>query len=64
MTRILVRRAQVVVTMDDDGAEHSDCDILIEDGWIREVAQGLAAEGADVLDAAGFDWVLVETVGV
>ncbi|MFQ6547800.1 8-oxoguanine deaminase [Aestuariibius sp. 2305UL40-4] len=53
MTKLLVRRAQVVVTMDDDGAEHSVCDILIEDGWIREVGPDLLTDGAEVLDAAG-----------
>lgn len=49
----LIRGAATVLTMDDAGAELSGTDILIRDGVIAEIGQGLMAEGAQVLNAAG-----------
>ncbi|MEP5153172.1 8-oxoguanine deaminase [Planktotalea sp.] len=57
----LIKNAQLVLTMNDAGGitgdEIANCDILIEDGVIASVGQGLAPqaeEGAtEVLDAAG-----------
>ena len=49
----LIRDAATVLTMDDAGAELSGTDILIRDGVIAEIGQGLVAEGAQVLNAAG-----------
>lgn len=49
----LIRDAATVLTMDDAGAELSGTDILIRDGVIAEIGQGLMAEGAQVLNAAG-----------
>ena len=52
MPEILLRNAAMVVTMDDAGTELRDADILIRDGAIVAVGQGLAGAG-DQLDCAG-----------
>ncbi|PWK61167.1 8-oxoguanine deaminase [Roseicyclus mahoneyensis] len=52
MRELLLRKARAVVTMDDAGAELADADILIRDGAIVAVGQGLATSG-EVLDCAG-----------
>ena len=51
MTKILVRGAGHVCTM--DGPDLKEADILITDGVIRDVGHGLASDGAEILDAAG-----------
>ena len=51
MTKILVRGADHVCTM--DGPDLKEADILITDGVIRDVGNGLASDGAEILDAAG-----------
>ena len=51
MNRRLIRNAAHIVTM--DGPDLAGGDILISDGVIEDVGQGLASEGAEVLDAAG-----------
>ena len=48
----LIRNARLVLTMDDAGSEIPNCDILMRDGVIVEVGQGLSSAG-QVLDAAG-----------
>lgn len=52
MPETLLRNAAMVVTMDDAGTELRDADILIRDGAIVAVGQGLAGAG-DQLDCAG-----------
>ena len=52
MTDILVRNADHILTMDDTRRELAGADILIRDGAIAEVGQGLSCEG-EVIDAAG-----------
>ncbi|MEQ8367413.1 MAG: 8-oxoguanine deaminase [Roseicyclus sp.] len=52
MTEILLRNATVMIPMDDAETELSDADILIRDGEIIEVGQGLVSAG-DILDCAG-----------
>lgn len=52
MTETLIRNADVVVTMDDARSEPQNTDILIRDGVIVDIGQGLVSQG-DVIDAAG-----------
>jgi len=53
MSRILLRGGRVL-----DPATHTDkvCDLLMENGVVREVGENLSAEGADVRDVSG-KWV-------
>jgi cytosine/adenosine deaminase-related metal-dependent hydrolase len=53
MTDILIRKASVVVTMDATRREVAGGDVLIRDGVIAAVGQGLAAPGAAVVPATG-----------
>jgi cytosine/adenosine deaminase-related metal-dependent hydrolase len=53
MSRLILRNATRVVTMDDDRRELADADVLVEDGAIRAVGPALPAAGAEVLDASG-----------
>ena len=53
MGDILIRQAQVVLTMDDARSELADTDILISDGVIAGIGQNLVAEGAEVISANG-----------
>ncbi|WP_225029947.1 8-oxoguanine deaminase [Xinfangfangia pollutisoli] len=54
MTDILIRNAQVVVTMDATRREIAGGDVLIRGGVIAAVGQGLAQpEGAELVEAAG-----------
>ena len=50
----LLKGARVVVTMDDADTELADADLLIRDGVIVAVGQGLARTGA-VHDLSGCD---------
>ena len=52
MTETLIRNADVVVTMDDARREVTSCDILVREGVIVDVGQGLTSDG-DLIDAAG-----------
>jgi cytosine/adenosine deaminase-related metal-dependent hydrolase len=52
LNETLIRNARLVLTMDDAGSEIPNCDILMRDGVIVEVGQGLSSAG-QVLDAAG-----------
>ncbi|WP_339763573.1 8-oxoguanine deaminase [uncultured Sulfitobacter sp.] len=52
MKEILVRNADHILTMDDTRRELAGADILIRDGAIAEVGQGLSCEG-EVIDAEG-----------
>jgi len=53
MTRILIRNADLILTMDRDRRELPQSDLLIVDGVIAEVGPGLSAPGAEVHDARG-----------
>ena len=52
MTSVLIRNADSILTMDDTRRELSGADIVIRDGAIAEIGQGLTCEG-EVIDAAG-----------
>ncbi|NKX44394.1 8-oxoguanine deaminase [Roseicyclus persicicus] len=52
MPELLLRRASVLVTMDDAGTDLAGADLLIRDGAIAAVGQGLRTTG-EVLDCAG-----------
>ncbi len=52
MAEILIRNADHILTMDDSRRELSGADILIRDGVIIDIGQGLMAQ-CDVIDAAG-----------
>ncbi|MBC9245829.1 8-oxoguanine deaminase [Paracoccus sp. 11-3] len=51
--RLLIRHADVVVTMDDTRQEIGNGDVLVENGKIVAVGQGLPRDGAKVIEAAG-----------
>lgn len=53
MTDILIQNADAIVTMDDARRELAGADILIRDGIIAEVGQGLHAPGAEAVLATG-----------
>jgi cytosine/adenosine deaminase-related metal-dependent hydrolase len=53
MPDLLIRNADVVVTMDGARSEPTGADVLIRQGMIAAVGPGLAAPGAEVIDAAG-----------
>ncbi|WP_370401910.1 8-oxoguanine deaminase [Sulfitobacter sp. JB4-11] len=52
MTEKLIRNADLIVTMDDTRCKLRGADILVSDGVITAVGQGLQTEG-EVVDAAG-----------
>ncbi|HIC64458.1 MAG: 8-oxoguanine deaminase [Paracoccus sp. (in: a-proteobacteria)] len=51
--RLLIRGADVVVTMDQSRSEIASGDVLIEDGRIVAVGRGLPPDRARVIEAAG-----------
>jgi cytosine/adenosine deaminase-related metal-dependent hydrolase len=53
MQDILIKNADVVVTMNEARAEVAQGDVLIRAGQIAAVGQGLEAAGAEVVQAAG-----------
>lgn len=53
MPEILIKGAEVIVTMDDARRELTDSDLLIRDGVIAAVGQGLVAPHAQVVHARG-----------
>ena len=53
MPDILIRNADVIVTMDAGRQELGGADLLIRDGVIAKVGQALVAPGAEVVMAAG-----------
>ena len=53
MADILIRDAQTILTMDDDRRELTGADILVRGGVIAAVGQGIAAPGAQVIEARG-----------
>ncbi len=52
MTEILIRNADIIVTMDDDRQELVGADLLVRDGKIAQIGQGLTSRG-EIHDAAG-----------
>ncbi|MGV6811682.1 MAG: 8-oxoguanine deaminase [Brevirhabdus sp.] len=52
MPEILIRNADILLTMDDTRRELSAADILVRDGVIAAIGQGLSTRG-DVIDADG-----------
>lgn len=53
MSEILIRNADVLVTMDATRSEPSGADVLVRDGVIAAIGPGLAAPGAEVIEARG-----------
>lgn len=53
MSKILLRNADVVLTMNDRMTRLAGADIAINNGVIQDVGQGLDATGADVIDVSG-----------
>ena len=53
MTKILIKNADVILTMDDTRRELHGADILINDGIIAEIGADIQADGAKVLSAQG-----------
>ncbi|MCT4332907.1 8-oxoguanine deaminase [Paracoccus sp. YLB-12] len=51
--RLLIRGAEVVVTMDDDRREIANGDVLIQNGKIVAAGQGLPRDNAQVVEAEG-----------
>lgn len=51
--RLLIRGAEVVVTMDGARREIAGGDVLVEGGVISALGPGLSAEGAEVVEARG-----------
>ncbi|MCM2562710.1 8-oxoguanine deaminase [Lutimaribacter sp. EGI FJ00015] len=53
MTEILIRNADTILTMDEDRRELSGADILIRDGVIAQIGQGLESTGETILATGG-----------
>lgn len=53
MTRTLIRKAEVVVTMDGTRREIAGGDVLIDGGVILAIGTNLSHEGAEVVEAKG-----------
>ena len=53
MSTLMVRNADLVVTMDDDRREIASCDVLVRDSAIVEVGPKLESEADETFDAQG-----------
>ncbi|MBN8294335.1 8-oxoguanine deaminase [Rhodobacter sp. NTK016B] len=53
MPQILIRNAEIVVTMDGTRRELAGASVLIENGAIKQMGPGLTAPNAEVIDASG-----------
>ncbi len=53
MSRILIRGASHVLTMDDEGTEPQGTDILIEDGQIAAIGHNIDGLGAEIVEGSG-----------
>lgn len=53
MSHVLIRGAELVLTMDDARRELAAADLRLRDGVIAEIGAGLAAEGAEIVTAEG-----------
>ncbi len=52
MTEILIRNADVIITMDDARQELAGADLLVRDGKIAKIGHGLTSQG-EIHDASG-----------
>jgi cytosine/adenosine deaminase-related metal-dependent hydrolase len=52
MAELLIKGAEIALTMDDTRRELRDCDIKLQDGVIAEIGTGLETSG-EVIEAAG-----------
>ncbi len=52
MAELLIKGAEIALTMDDTRREIADCDIKLQDGVIAEIGTGLETSG-EVIEAAG-----------
>lgn len=53
MAHVLIRGADLVVTMDDDRRELAGADLRLKDGVVAEIGTGLAPDGAEIVMATG-----------
>jgi len=53
MPDLLIRNADLCLTMDDARREIAGCDVLVRGGAIVQVGPGLRSPGAEIVDAAG-----------
>ncbi|WP_424965015.1 8-oxoguanine deaminase [Dinoroseobacter sp. S375] len=53
MSALILRKARVLVTMDDTRREIADSDLRVEGGVITAIGPDLALEGAETLDVSG-----------
>lgn len=53
MSGLLIRNAEVIVTMDDERRELAHADLRLRDGVITEIGQGLDPAGDRLHEAAG-----------
>jgi cytosine/adenosine deaminase-related metal-dependent hydrolase len=53
MSTLLIKDADLVVTMDDERQELPSCDVLVRDNAIAEVGPNLDAEADETIDARG-----------
>ncbi|SMX32577.1 8-oxoguanine deaminase [Actibacterium lipolyticum] len=53
MSHVLIQNADALLTMDDNRQELSGCDVLLKDGIVTEIGQGLDPSGAEVVLADG-----------
>lgn len=52
-SKILIKDAECVLTMDDTRRELTQADILCEDGVIKDIGRNLPSEGAEIVMATG-----------
>ena len=50
---LLIRGAQAIVTCDEQDTVHTDADVLVVGSEVRAIGKNLAADGAQIIDAAG-----------
>lgn len=53
MTKLLIKDARVIVTMDPTRRELADCDLLLKDGVIAQIGQNIVAPDVQVVFAHG-----------
>ncbi|MBO6916842.1 MAG: amidohydrolase [Rhizobiaceae bacterium] len=57
MSYLLLKSCEAIVTCDDDGQIYKDCDLLIKDNQIKEIAANIdvsnLAESVEIIDATG-----------
>lgn len=52
MADVLIKNARYILTMDDTRRELTDSDLVLKDGVIAEIGQGLPTEGRTIVDAS------------